>query len=37
MVVVEDGYNYIGRKMDVKVQSILQTSNGKIIFTKIKS
>jgi uncharacterized protein YacL len=37
MVVVEDGYNYIGRKMDVKVQSILQTSNGKIIFTKIKN
>ena len=37
MVVVEDGYNYIGRKMDVKVQSILQTSNGKIVFTKIKT
>lgn len=36
MVVVEDGYNYIGRKMDVIVQSILQTSNGRIIFTKIK-
>lgn len=36
MVVVEDGYQYIGKKVDVRVQSILQTSNGKIIFTKIK-
>jgi len=36
MVVIEDGYNYIGKKMDVIVQSILQTSSGRIIFTKIK-
>ncbi|MEW6012879.1 MAG: hypothetical protein AB1602_05715 [Elusimicrobiota bacterium] len=36
MVVIEEGHNYIGRKMDVIVQSILQTSSGRIIFTKIK-
>lgn len=36
MVVIEEGYNYIGKKMDVTVQSILQTSSGRIIFTKIK-
>lgn len=36
MVVVEDGRDCIGRKMDVVVQSILQTSQGRIIFTKVK-
>lgn len=36
MVVVEDGKDFIGRKMDVVVQSILQTSQGRIIFTRIK-
>ncbi len=36
MVVVENGYDYIGRKIDVIVQSILQTSTGKIIFTRTK-
>jgi len=37
MVVVEDGYNFIGKKVDVKVHSLLQTSNGKIIFARIKN
>ncbi|MEF3280675.1 MAG: TRAM domain-containing protein [Elusimicrobiota bacterium] len=36
MVVVEDGHQYIGRKVDVRVQSILQNPNGRIIFSKIK-
>ncbi|MBP7795396.1 MAG: hypothetical protein KA059_01320 [Elusimicrobiales bacterium] len=36
MVVVEDGYQHIGRKMDIRVQSILQTPTGRIIFAKIK-
>jgi len=36
MVVVEDGRDFIGKKMDVIVQSILQTSQGRIIFTRIK-
>ncbi|MCX7911114.1 MAG: TRAM domain-containing protein, partial [Endomicrobia bacterium] len=36
MVVVENGYSYIGKKTDVIVQSILKNSNGKIIFTKAK-
>jgi uncharacterized protein YacL len=37
MVVVENGKEYIGKKMDVVVQSILQTSQGRIIFTRIKN
>jgi len=36
MVVVEDGRDFIGKKMDVIVQSILQTSQGRIIFTRVK-
>lgn len=36
MIVVENGYHYIGKKVDVIVQSILKNSTGKIIFTKIK-
>ncbi len=37
MVVVEDGRQFIGKKVNVVVQSILQTSQGRIIFTKIKN
>jgi uncharacterized protein YacL len=36
MVVVANGINYIGRKINVKVTSILQTSAGRIIFTEPK-
>lgn len=36
MVVIEDGRDSIGKKMEVVVQSILQTSQGRIIFTKVK-
>lgn len=36
MVVVDNGYQYIGKKVNVLVQSILKSSNGKIIFTRIK-
>lgn len=35
MVVLEKGREYIGREVQVKVTSILQTSSGKIIFTQI--
>ncbi|MFN3550894.1 MAG: PIN/TRAM domain-containing protein [Endomicrobiia bacterium] len=34
MVVVEDGRKFINRKIDVVVTSTLQTSSGRIIFTK---
>ncbi len=34
MVVVEDGKNYIGQKIDVTVSSILQTSAGRMIFVR---
>ena len=37
MVVVEEGRQFIGKKVNVVVQSILQTSQGRIIFTKIKN
>ncbi|MBI4656782.1 MAG: PIN domain nuclease [Elusimicrobia bacterium] len=37
MVVVEEGRESIGKKLEVVVQSILQTSQGRIIFTKIKN
>ncbi|KAF0125829.1 MAG: PilT protein domain-containing protein [Elusimicrobia bacterium] len=37
MVVVEDGRDTIGKKVEVMVQSILQTSQGRIIFTRMKS
>jgi uncharacterized protein YacL len=36
MVVVEDGRDFIGKKIDTVVQSILQTSQGRIIFTRTK-
>jgi uncharacterized protein YacL len=36
MVVVEDGRGEIGKKVEVMVQSILQTSQGRIIFTRMK-
>ena len=36
MLVIEDGREFIGKKVDATVQSILQTSQGRIIFTKVK-
>ncbi len=36
MIVIEDGRDYIGKKVDAAVQSILQTSQGRIIFTKVR-
>ena len=36
MVVVDNGSSYIGRKVNVVVQSVLKNSNSKIIFTKVK-
>ncbi len=36
MIVVEDGSDFIGKKVDAVVQSILQTSQGRIIFTRVK-
>ena len=36
MIVIEDGHEYIGKKVDAIVQSILQTSQGRIIFTRVK-
>lgn len=36
MIVIEDGRDYIGKKVDAVVQSILQTSQGRIIFTRVK-
>ncbi|MDR0817208.1 MAG: PIN domain nuclease [Clostridiales Family XIII bacterium] len=36
MIVVEDGRGYIGRSVDVSVTSVLQTSAGRMIFTKVK-
>lgn len=35
MIVVEDGYEAIGRKVKTRVTSVLQTSAGKMIFTRI--
>lgn len=34
MVVVEDGRKYVSKKIDVIVNSILQTSSGRMIFTR---
>jgi len=34
MVVVDDGRRYIGNRIDVVVTSILQTSSGRLIFTR---
>jgi uncharacterized protein YacL len=36
MVVVEDGQEYIGKRVDAQVTSILQTSAGRMLFTKFK-
>ncbi|WP_409290958.1 PIN/TRAM domain-containing protein [Peribacillus sp. SCS-37] len=36
MIVVEDGRNYIGKRIDVMVTSVLQTSAGRMIFAKPK-
>lgn len=37
MVVIEDARHLIGKKIDVVVLSILQTSQGRIVFTKMKN
>ena len=37
MVVVEDGRRQVGKKVEVLVASVLQTSAGRMIFTKLKS
>lgn len=36
MLVVEDGENYIGRRVEVVVTSMLQTSAGRMVFGRIK-
>ena len=36
MVVVEEGRKYIGKRTEVSVYSILQTSSGRMIFAKVK-
>jgi len=36
MIVVEDGQGYIGKNVNVVVSSVLQTSAGKMIFTRIR-
>ncbi|WP_026693297.1 PIN/TRAM domain-containing protein [Peribacillus kribbensis] len=36
MIVVEEGRNYIGKRIDVMVTSVLQTSAGRMIFAKPK-
>lgn len=36
MVVVEEGRRLVGKKVDVLVTSVLQTSAGRMIFTKLK-
>ncbi len=36
MIVIEDGHSFIGKKVDAVVQSILQTSQGRIIFTRVR-
>lgn len=35
MIVVENGKKFVGKDIEVEVQSVLQTSSGRIIFTKI--
>ncbi len=34
MIVIEGGRRYIGRKIDITVTSVLQTSAGRMIFGK---
>lgn len=36
MVVIEDGRRFVGKRIDVTVASVLQTSAGRIIFTRTK-
>jgi len=36
MIVIEDGKEYIGKRVDVLVTSVLQTSAGRMIFAKVK-
>jgi len=36
MVVVDDARHLIGKKVDVVVTSVLQTTAGRMIFTKLK-
>jgi len=36
MVVVEEGRRLVGKKVEVLVTSVLQTSAGRMIFTKLK-
>ena len=36
MVVVEEGRRVVGKKVEVTVTSVLQTSAGRMIFTKLK-
>ncbi len=36
MVVVEEGHKHIGKRTEVAVYSILQTSSGRMIFAKVK-
>ncbi|MDO4813981.1 MAG: TRAM domain-containing protein [Gemella sp.] len=35
MIVVENGKEYVGKNVKVEVKSVLQTSSGRIIFTKL--
>ena len=35
MIVVENGKRAVGKTVEVEVQSVLQTSSGRIIFTRI--
>jgi uncharacterized protein YacL len=37
MVVIEDGKRHIGKRVDLQVSSILQTSAGRMIFGKFKA
>jgi uncharacterized protein YacL len=36
MIVVDDARRYIGRNVDVVVTSVLQTTAGRMIFTRLK-
>src|SRR3990172_141797 len=36
MVVIDSGIHHVGKTIDVSVTSILQTSNGRLIFSKVK-
>lgn len=37
MIVVEDGKQFIGQKIEVEVKSVLQTPSGRIIFSQIRN